>query len=228
MVNIKVGTAQAPGRQKEKARKSREVILDATMRCLARYGYAETSTTRITEEAGVSRGLLTHHFPSKERLMVEATSWIIRTAVNLPIPSRPDGDGSDPENLDEPEWVRRELYFLWDRVVNTEQTRALVEILMASRTNAVLNDRIRDVLVDANERVSKGAMVRFASVDDNDERFVRLWTIARVFFRGLITHDAFVQGKSHHRELVDEFIGLIAPLLKRRTPLAQAGFIDVQ
>ncbi len=55
MANTRTNAAQAPGRQGGKIRESREVILDATMRCLVRYGYAETRTTSVFAEAGVVR-----------------------------------------------------------------------------------------------------------------------------------------------------------------------------
>jgi transcriptional repressor BetI len=46
-------------------------IIDATMRCIARYSYSETTIDRICAEAKVSRGLINHHFQSKDELMAE-------------------------------------------------------------------------------------------------------------------------------------------------------------
>lgn len=47
-------------------------LLDATLVCLVEYGYAGTTTQRIQDKAGVSRGALLHHFPSKSGLLVAA------------------------------------------------------------------------------------------------------------------------------------------------------------
>ncbi|WP_256982160.1 TetR family transcriptional regulator C-terminal domain-containing protein [Caballeronia sordidicola] len=44
-------------------------IIDATMRCIARYSFSETTIDRICAEAEVSRGLINHHFQSKDELM---------------------------------------------------------------------------------------------------------------------------------------------------------------
>ena len=41
-----------PTKRETKAQKSRQAILDATMCCLVKYGYSETSTSRVCEEAG--------------------------------------------------------------------------------------------------------------------------------------------------------------------------------
>ncbi|MGK8208166.1 TetR family transcriptional regulator C-terminal domain-containing protein [Burkholderia cenocepacia] len=46
-------------------------IIDATMRCIARYSYSETTIDRICSEAKVSRGLINHHFQSKDELMAQ-------------------------------------------------------------------------------------------------------------------------------------------------------------
>ncbi len=51
---------------------TRAALLDATIDCLVEEGYAGTTTTRIVERAGVSRGAQVHHFPTKGELVAEA------------------------------------------------------------------------------------------------------------------------------------------------------------
>ena len=43
----------------------REALVDATLRCLKQYGHEGVSVRRISAAAGVSIGLINHHFPSK-------------------------------------------------------------------------------------------------------------------------------------------------------------------
>lgn len=50
----------------------RERLLDATIDCLVELGHARTSTVEVTERAGVSRGAMLHHFPSRADLMAAA------------------------------------------------------------------------------------------------------------------------------------------------------------
>jgi len=47
-------------------------LLDATIDCLVEYGYAGTTTPRVAEKAGVTRGAQVHHFPSKTELVIAA------------------------------------------------------------------------------------------------------------------------------------------------------------
>ena len=47
----------------------RRQLIDAAMRSIAKYGYAGTTIETICDEAKVSRGLINHHFGSKEELI---------------------------------------------------------------------------------------------------------------------------------------------------------------
>ena len=58
--------------QEERRSSTRAALLDATIDCVVEYGYAATTTTRIVERAGVSRGAQVHHFPTKAELVAEA------------------------------------------------------------------------------------------------------------------------------------------------------------
>ena len=47
---------------------TREAILDAALQVFAQKGFAETSTSALAAEAGVTKSLIHHHFGSKEAL----------------------------------------------------------------------------------------------------------------------------------------------------------------
>src|SRR6202140_2378550 len=49
----------------------REALVDATLRCLKQFGHEGVSVRRISAAAGVSIGLINHHFPSKSGLVAE-------------------------------------------------------------------------------------------------------------------------------------------------------------
>ncbi|WP_256976886.1 TetR family transcriptional regulator C-terminal domain-containing protein [Burkholderia sp. AU31652] len=68
------GSAPVPARSRgirETPAVRQQSIIDATMRCIARYSYSETTIDRICAEAKVSRGLINHHFQSKDELMAQ-------------------------------------------------------------------------------------------------------------------------------------------------------------
>ena len=62
--------------QGERTRVMRTRLLDATIECLVDRGWSGTTTTVVSERAGVSRGAQLHHFPTKQDLVVAAVEYI--------------------------------------------------------------------------------------------------------------------------------------------------------
>ncbi|KZM75923.1 TetR/AcrR family transcriptional regulator [Nocardia terpenica] len=62
--------------QEQRSSEMRVRLLDATIDCLVEYGYAGTTTPRVAERAGVTRGAQVHHFGSKTDLVVAAISHL--------------------------------------------------------------------------------------------------------------------------------------------------------
>jgi AcrR family transcriptional regulator len=54
----------------------RQRLLDATVECLVERGWSGTSTTLVSQRAGVSRGAQLHHFPTKNDLVVAAVEHL--------------------------------------------------------------------------------------------------------------------------------------------------------
>lgn len=57
-------------------------LVEATLRCLARDGHAGVSVRRIATEAGVSAGLVNHHFEGIEALVAAAYEKIAGDVMN--------------------------------------------------------------------------------------------------------------------------------------------------
>lgn len=69
----------APTRRTQATRsaETQEALLDATIDCLIDVGYARTTTRMVAERAGVSRGAQTHHYPTKDDLVVAAIEHLV-------------------------------------------------------------------------------------------------------------------------------------------------------
>jgi AcrR family transcriptional regulator len=105
-------------------------LLDATVELLVEKGYAGTSTTLVSERAGVSRGAQLHHFPTKQDLVVAAVQHVTEVrgaelaaaAENLPTGARR---------------TRAVLQVLGDHFTSPVFTAAL-ELWVAARTDPAL------------------------------------------------------------------------------------------
>ena len=78
MTTVKLRRTQA-----ERTEATRRLILDAAVDVLAAKGYAGLRTADVAEIAGVSRGAQTHHFPSKDELVVAVVAHVFERAADL-------------------------------------------------------------------------------------------------------------------------------------------------
>jgi AcrR family transcriptional regulator len=60
-----------PKSDRQRADETRHRILEAAEQCFARYGFEATGVAEICATAGISKGALYHHFPSKQDIFVE-------------------------------------------------------------------------------------------------------------------------------------------------------------
>src|SRR5262245_50796835 len=62
-------------RNVDRSAATRKQILEAAIRCLETVGYGAVTNIRVAEEAGVSRGAMMHHFPTRQTLIVAAVEY---------------------------------------------------------------------------------------------------------------------------------------------------------
>lgn len=59
----------------------REALLEATIRVVARAGLRKLTNRAVAEEAGVTHGLVGHHFGSRDALIEEAMRYVVDRSV---------------------------------------------------------------------------------------------------------------------------------------------------
>jgi AcrR family transcriptional regulator len=69
-----VTTTRTP--QAERTAAMRLRLMEATVECIVELGWSGTSTTVVSQRAGVSRGAQLHHFPTKQALVVGAVEHL--------------------------------------------------------------------------------------------------------------------------------------------------------
>jgi AcrR family transcriptional regulator len=65
-------SARKPRFERQLPEVRRRALIDATIECLKRYGHEGLSIRTISAQAGVSVGLINHHFPNKDELVAAA------------------------------------------------------------------------------------------------------------------------------------------------------------
>lgn len=68
----RLAAPHAPRFERQLPQLRRQALIEATIECLKRYGHDGLSIRTISAQAGVSVGLINHHFPNKDRLIAAA------------------------------------------------------------------------------------------------------------------------------------------------------------
>ncbi|MEV0640952.1 TetR family transcriptional regulator [Streptomyces sp. NPDC050619] len=73
----------------------REALLNAAVRVVARGGLRKLTYRAVAEEAGVTHGLVVHHFGSRDALIEEALAHTVRTSLSVSAVEPGTGEVSD-------------------------------------------------------------------------------------------------------------------------------------
>jgi AcrR family transcriptional regulator len=109
--------------QQARAQKTRLLILEAAVKSLATRGFAATTTLQIQADAGVSRGRLLHHFPSRTELLLAAVEHVIHERFSELLTTTTKYSGRDG--------LRHVINVIWD-VHGGDQFWAALELRMGA------------------------------------------------------------------------------------------------
>ena len=142
-------SAREPRRtQAERRATTQAALLDATIDCLVEYGYVHTTTARVAERAGFSRGAQVHHFPTKAALVTAAVEHLARRRsdeLRERVPDLPEGEAKFGQMLD----------LLWE-AHSGPVFDATLELWVAARTDAEL----RTALVRLEREVTRDTLAQ--------------------------------------------------------------------
>jgi TetR/AcrR family transcriptional repressor of bet genes len=108
-------TAPAPRKTRLSPADRRAHIEDAACACMARGGIRAFTVDQVVAQAGVSRGLITHHFGSMDGLLLAVYSRMFREWLAVIEAPRPGLTRLEAiiEALVSPDLFRREVQIIW-------------------------------------------------------------------------------------------------------------------
>jgi AcrR family transcriptional regulator len=161
MKNVAVLTApeRGPRTQAERRAATRAALLNASIECLVEDGYANTTTRRIAERAGVTPGALQHHFASKAELLGQAIRHARQGFATEMLrhgpPDAPSIQARCELTLDRMWQVHRGPFF-----------QASTELLVAARTDADLRATLVEVQHEAAALNAVAARILYPEMAD--------------------------------------------------------------
>lgn len=180
--------------QEERTRAMRQRLLEATVECLVERGWSGTSTTLVSERAGVSRGAQLHHFPTKADLVLAAVEHLSEVrgqelreaAARLPRGRRR---------------TRAVVEMLAEHFTSPVFDAAL-ELWVAARTDPAL----REAVVPLEQRVGREAhqiAVEALGADESQPRVRELVQATLDLVRGLGLASTISDDSARRRRIVD-------------------------
>jgi len=163
-----------PTLQSLKSAQTRARLIEATIRCIVKLGYAGSTTPQVAAEAGLSRGAMLHHFENGEALIKAAIVELHDKRL------RAFRRAAETENHDPGLLVRT----YW-RQISKPTFVAFQELAMAARTNAALARILQPLQVEFRERFYAQADVLFPEWQGDRARFRLAMTLSQTKLEGM-------------------------------------------
>jgi AcrR family transcriptional regulator len=163
--------------QAERRAATRTALLDAAIECLVEEGYADTTTRRVAERAGVTPGALQHHFTSKAELLGQAIRHVRKGFGQEMLahgpPDAPSIQARCEQTLDRMWEVFRGPFF-----------QASTELLVAARTDAELRATLVEVQHESAQLNTLAARILYPEMAD-EPGFAQVIDTGQAAIRGL-------------------------------------------
>jgi AcrR family transcriptional regulator len=158
--------------QAERRATTRAALLSAMVASLVEDGYANVTTRKVAQRAGVSQGTMQHYFSSKTDFVIQAMRFAV-AQITEDVAQR-----VDPQELAQPERADELLDELW-RLHKSQAFKASMELMTAARTDEELRREMRKV-----EREVTGFIARTAYDASPDPGGLALFDLAMAAVRG--------------------------------------------
>ncbi len=196
--------------QSLKSAQTRARVIEATIRCIVKVGYANTTTPQIAAEAGLSRGAMLHHFENGAAVIKAAIVELHEKRL------RAFRRAADTGEHDTATLVRT----YW-RQIQRPAFVAFHELALAARTNPELARILQPLQVEFRERFNAQAVVLFPEWQADRQGFNLAMTLSQTMLEGMAIH--LLTG-AMDEAMVDPMLKLLEDQIRAMNPaLPQAG-----
>lgn len=178
------------GWQAQKSASTRNLIIEAAIRCFVDLGYSRTTTTAIAERAGLSRGAMLHHFPSKRDVVRAAVEYLhakrLKAFRRNMAKVAPEGDH-----------IRQGVEGYWAHVKHPMFV-AFFELTVAARTDPELAQILRPVQEAFEREWYAASLELFPEWRGKGDRFELAFDFTRYLLEGMAI--SFLTHKENERD----------------------------
>lgn len=166
--------------QAQKSAMTRDRILDAAINCFVELGYTNVTTAKVASAAGVSRGAMLHHFPSKTELIQAAVEYLHDKLLEdytqrvASIPAAYTGKKRRRAGIDA----------YWDHLTG-DLFVVYHELCVASRTDPELQSILENSQLLFEKHVRESNTKLFDEWQDRGDRFLLAMDVTKFMMEGM-------------------------------------------
>ena len=184
--------------QQTKSERTRETILAAAIDCFHDLGYFNTTTENIARKAGVSRGAMLHHFPTRADLIKAAVEYLHdrRLEMFTEEESRIQA-GAEHTRVEE------SIDAYW-RQLNTREFTVFHELNVAARTDAELASVLAPIMEFHDRAWARASSQVFSDLAKSKE-FTRTAYMTQYLLEGMAA-SAMIGGQKVPEKLLLDWL----------------------
>lgn len=172
--SAKTPSANGPTQQSLKSAQTRARLIDATIRCIVKFGYANTTTPQVAAEAGLSRGAMLHHFENGSAL-IKATIVELHEKRLRAFRRAAEVTEHEPATMVNTYW----------RQLQKPAFVAFHELALAARTNADLARILQPLQIEFRQKFNAQAVQLFPEWQDDPVSFELAMTLSQTMIEGM-------------------------------------------
>ena len=189
--------------QEDRTRAMRTRLMEATIDSLVELGWSGTTTTVVSQRAGVSRGAQLHHFPTKQALVVAAVEHLMLM--------RREELAAIAESEQR---TTREILEILSQLFVSPVFFAALELWVAARSDAELREHV----LPLERRVGRDThslALRLLKVDDSRGSNRQLIQITLDLMRGLALAASLSDDSARRKEVLDSWAVVLETQLEK-------------
>lgn len=189
--------------QEERSESTQRLLLEAMLDSLIEMGYAKSTTQRIVDKAGVTRGAQLHHFPSKQDLVVAATEFLFAGFIDdVEVLARSMREND--LNLDE------FIEGVWERFFAGRFFYASLELIVAARSDPTLKERLIPLIRGLHRGLDEIWNRCFRGTGLSSARIDTMLNLTLCLFRGMAVQAVLREDPPYYRELIDAWKDILS------------------
>jgi len=195
--------------QAQKSAMTRERILDAAIDCFINLGYTNVTTAKVASTAGVSRGAMLHHFPSKTELIQAAVEYLHDRLLE----DYTERVNNIPRAKKGKQRRRAGLDAYWDHLTG-DLAIAYHELCVAGRTDPELQTILQNSTAQFAEHVRDTNAALFKEWNSRGDRFLLAMDVTKFMMEGMALGQLTIEQKKRIPLMLDYLADRLEEIFK--------------